>query len=119
MRLLITDEVGNETSFDTVIMTGTEFNTIHSHPFIISSNFDAVIVDLRVNINIEYLSYLMKDVIVIPKVIGEISPHAVTILCELYKDKSAELRITYLRDREAFNKIVATMRKQYDWDSFY
>ena len=119
MRLLITDEVGNETSFDTVLMTSIEFNTIHSHPFIISSNFDVVIVDLRVNVDIEYLSYLMKNVIVIPKVIGDISPHAVAILCELYKDKSAELRITYMRDKQAFNNLIASMRKQYDWDSFY
>lgn len=119
MRLLITDEVRNEVSFDTVIMTSIEFNNIHSHPFIASSKFDQVIIDLNDRINVEYLLPLIKTTVVVPRVVGEVSPHAVSILCEIYKDEAAKIRITYIRDKEAFKQLIDDMCKKYKWEEFY
>lgn len=119
MRLLITDEVRNEVSFDTVVMTSTEFNSIHSHPFIASSQFDVVVVDLNDKIKLEYLRPLIGTTVVVPKINGEISSYAVSILCEVYKDLAAQLRVTYIRDKEAFNKLIEELSVKYDWKSFY
>lgn len=119
MRLLITDEIIKEVSFDTVIMTSIEFNSIHSHPFIASSKFDEVIVDLNDKINIGYLQPLMKTTKVIPRVVGEMTAHSVSLLCELYKDRAAELRITFIKDKEGFAKLIENMKKQYCWEQFY
>lgn len=119
MRLLITDEVRNEISFDTVVMTSIEFNSIHSHPFIASSKFDEVIVDLNDKVNIGYLQPLLRTTKVIPRVVGEITSHSVSLLCELYKDRAAEIRFTFIKDKEAFKKLIDDMKVQYQWEQFY
>jgi hypothetical protein len=109
----------NEVSFDTVVMSSIEFNKITSHPFIASSRFDEVVIDLNDKIDIGYLQPLLKTTKVIPRVVGEITPHAVSLLCELYRDRSAELRFTYIRSKDDFNQLIESMKKQYCWEQFY
>lgn len=119
MRLLITDEVINEVSFDTEVMTSVEFNNIRSHPFIASSRFDAVVIDLKAKVQWAYIQQLLKSCLVIPKFTNDITSNGVTILCELYKDRAAELRINFIKNKDEFYRIVNDMKLQYDWERYY
>jgi hypothetical protein len=119
MRLIITDEIKEELSFDTIMMTSLEFNDIHNHPYIASSNFDVILIDLRCKINLAYLRPLMKTTKVVPFIVGDITSNGVSILSELCKDRSAELRIYYMRDKSMFNKLIEDMKSEYCWNEFY
>lgn len=119
MKLIITDDAKQDLSFDTVIMSASEFNNICSHPYIASSGFDAVVVDLRCNIKLGFLSKVSSTTIVIPKVIGELNAHSVSILTELYRERSAELRYNFMKDKQHFAEIVSEMEEEFHWKDFY
>lgn len=119
MRLYVTDDIKDDVSFDVVIMTSSEFNCIKSHPFIISNRFDEIVIDITNSIQLGYIKHVMSVTKVIPRIIGEITSHTVSILCEIYKDRAAELRYTFIRDREGFTELVNEMRDEYCWEQFY
>lgn len=119
MRLLVTDEVNREVSFDTVLMTASEFNCINAHPYIATTNFDAIVLDLRCKIDLTYLQFLFKKTRVIPMVYDNMTSNSVSVLCELFKDRAAEIRITYMRDKEKFKQLVESMKSEYEWNKFY
>lgn len=120
MRLLITDELDDEDiSFDIVKMSTLEFNTECVHPFIASSNFDEIIIDTDAKVNLVYVRNLMRVSKVIPRIHGELTMQSVSILCELYKERAAELRVLFIRDKEAFNKIIEELKQTFQWETFY
>lgn len=119
MRLIVTDDANQDLSFDTVVMPASEFNNICSHPYIASAGFDAIVVDLRCNVKLGFLSKVASITIVIPKVIGDLNAYSVSILTELYRERSAELRYTYMKDKQKFAEIVSAMEEEFHWKDFY
>lgn len=119
MRLLLTDDVTREVSFDAVTMTSTEFNTVSSHPYIVSHRFDTVVVDLNLKVSLKYLRLLIGITRVIPRVVGELTADSVGILSEIYPDKAAELRVLFMRDKDSFDKLINDLAEQFHWDEFY
>lgn len=119
MRLCVTDDIKDDVSFDMVVMTSSEFNCIKSHPFIISSRFDEIVIDVTSNIQLGYIKQIMGVTKVIPKIVREITPHTVSVLCELYKERAAELRYTFIRDKEGFKELINEMKDEYCWEQFY
>ena len=119
MRLLITDNPREEVSFDIIQMSTIEFNNIHNHPFIASTKFDEVVVDLNNKIRLGYLAPLMKTTKVIPRITTELDSYGVSILCEIYRERSAELRYAFMKDKDEFNRIINDMKTQYEWERFY
>ena len=118
MRLYITDTVSDEVSFDVVRITTGEFNEIRNHPYIASMRFDEVIVDITPKIKLGYLIPLMKSTKLIPR-INEIDSHTITILSELCRDRAAELRYSFIRDKEQCKEIVEKLKEEYGWNKFY
>lgn len=118
MRLYITDQQDVDISFDTVVMSGTEINDIKCHPYIVSSGFDSIIIDTDAKISLAYVPYLLKISKVIPKIHGELTLQSVGILSALYKERAAELRVLFVRDKDTFYKVVEELRTQFQWDTF-
>ncbi len=120
MRLYVEDKpIDEDVSFDVVRMSVPEFNSLNNQPFIICSKFDEVIIDVSRDININIVKYVMKVTKVIPRIGGELNSHSVALLCELYKEKAAEIRFNFLRDKEKFETTVNTLKTQYEWEKFY
>lgn len=119
MRLYVTDEIKKELSFDAVTMTIREFNDIHNHPFIASSKFDEVVVDINSDVKIGYLEPLIKTTKVIPRIVGDITSHTISLLSEIYRDRSAELRFTFIRDKAGIVTLINQMKADYGWERFY
>lgn len=119
MKLIITDEINQDVAFDTVVMSSSEFNNICSHPYIASSKFDAIVVDLRCKIRQGFLSQVAKTTLVIPKITEELNSHSISILTELYKERSAELRYNFMKDKERLKDIVSEMAAEFCWHEFY
>lgn len=119
MKLYVTDNVIDNVTIDVVVMSQSEFNSIKSQPFIASSKFDEVVVELTDKTDIDIIRNLMRVTKVIPKVPEEITSHIVTILTELYKERAAELRFTFMRDKNQFKEIVNKMKSEYCWEQFY
>lgn len=115
MRLYITDTIDDEISFDVVRMTTSEFNEIRNHPYIASMRFDEVVVDITPKIKLGYLIPLMKVTRVIPK-INEIDSHTIAVLSELCREHSAELRFTFIRDKDKCRELIEKIKEEYRWD---
>lgn len=119
MRLYVTDVPNEIVDIGTVFMTQSEFNCIKSQPFIASSKFDAVVIEVTDKTDTSIIKYLRNVTRVIPKLPEEITSHVVTVLGELYKERSAEIRFTYMKSKDEFNKLIETMKKDYCWEQFY
>lgn len=102
-----------------VAMSIEEFADIRNHPYISTQRFDAVVVDLEKNIPVGYLSAVSKTTRVIPKIVTECNTDVVRLLAELYPDKAAEIRFSYIRDKERLSSIITELKKSYDWESYY
>lgn len=119
MKLYITDKQVDNMTFDTMIMSVNEFNDIHAHPFIASSKFDVIVVDLDCNIKLEYLNYLLANNKVIPKYTNELNSYIISALSAIYKDKAAELRYSFIRDREACLRVINNLKNEFEWELYY
>lgn len=119
MRLYVTDTNVEDINIGTVIMSQQEFNCIKSQPFIASSKFDEVVLEVTDSTDIEVVRNLRKVTKVIPKFPEEITSHMVTVLGELYKERAAEIRFTYMRSKDEFTALVNKMKEEYCWEKFY
>ncbi len=119
MRLLITDDVTRDVSFDAVLMTSTEFNMVSSHPYIVSHRFDVVVVDLNMKINLTFLRLLIGTTKVIPRVVGDLTADSIGVLSEMYPERAAEFRVLFIRDRGKLNSIINGLSEQFHWEEFY
>lgn len=118
MRLYVTDNVPEDRSFDVIYMSTSEFNCAHNHLFIASSKFDEVLVEVTPKIKIGTLMPMIGSTKIIP-LITEVNNHAISLLSELCKDRAAQLRFTYIRDKEACKELVNSMIDEYGWRRFY
>ena len=119
MRLIVTDEQKDNVSFDTVVMSIGEFNDICSHPYIASSNFDEIVIDLTDKVRLGHVKPIMAITRVIPRIPDVISSHTVSVLSEIYPEKAAELRYTFIRNKEGVKDIIDKMSTDYHWRDFY
>ncbi len=119
MRVIVSERDDMDISFDTVVISPAEFNNVRCHLFIISNGFDEVVVELTDKITLGKLRPLMSRVKVVPKIVGDINSHTISLLCELYPDKSAELRYTMMRNPEKVYDIVKSMENQFHWSESY
>lgn len=119
MRLYVTDSDIDNTTIDLVVMNQSEFNCIKTQPFLASSKFDEVVIELTDTTDLDIVRNLMRVTKVIPKVPDECTSHMVAVLCEIYKDRAAELRFTYMRSKEKFKELIDSMKTQYCWQQFY
>lgn len=119
MRLLVTDVMSADNSFDVVSMSAAEFNTPQAHLFILSNAYDEIVVTLSDKVNLGVLPKLMTRHKVVPKVEGDISPHTISLLCEVVPDKSAELRYTFMRNREGTKDVIDRIARDMGWIRSY
>lgn len=118
MRLHVTDNPPEDKSFDVVYITPVEFNHLRNHLFIASSKFDEVLVEVSPKIKIGTLIPMIGATKIIP-LITEVNNHTVSLLSELCRDKAAQLRFTYIRDKEACKELVNEIIDEYGWRKFY
>lgn len=119
MRLIVTDNPGDSISFDVVTMSIGEFNDICSQPYIASSKFDEVVIDLTDKVKLGHVRPVMGITKVIPKIPEEITAHTISVLSELYPERSAELRYTFIRDKKGIKTLLDKMCEMYHWNEFY
>lgn len=122
MVLFITDNERIEEDFDTIVMGSKEFNFIQAHPYIASSNFSKIYLDLSCPVKSEYVEILKSKAIISPVSSGEITEDTISLLCTLYTEDDAALRYYYIRDKAQLNKLLASLATKYSWrsiDEFY
>ena len=104
-----------EENLTDMCLTPDEFADPAYHPFIATTKFDKVIVELGDGIPNGYISQiLLKGNKIIPK-INSVDGTVVSQLCEIYPDKRAELRFTYLRKKDDFFKLLNKLEEDYNW----
>ena len=110
----------DEASLNEVCISLDEFADIRRHPFIASNKFDAVVVDLDKKVPVGYLAAVMNVARVIPHIVhDEYTLDDIRLLAELYPDKAAELRFSYIRDKERLKMLILELKQAYDWQSYY
>lgn len=119
MRLFVTETPVEDVSFDMVNMSVAEFNNVSCHLFIVSQDFDEVVIELSDKVNLGMIRPLMSRTKVIPKVPADMTSHIISLLCEMYPEKSAELRYAFIRDKSKANTVVTDMCKENGWAQFY
>lgn len=119
MRLYVSDVPVEDINIGTITMTQNEFNCIKSQPFIASSKFDVVVIEVTDTTDINIIKHLRNVTRVIPKLPEDITSHMVAVLSELYKERAAEIRFTYMRNKEDFVALVNKMKEEYCWEQFY
>ena len=102
-----------------IVMSIEEFADIRNHPYISTQRFDSIVVDLEKNIPLGYLLAVSKTTRVIPRIVTECNTDVVRLLAELYPDRAAEIRYSYIRDKERLSIIIEELKKSYDWESYY
>lgn len=119
MRLIVTDNPSDNVTFDVVTMSIGEFNDICSHPYIATANFDEVVIDVTDKVKLGHVRPVMSITRVIPKIPDEITSHTISVLSEIYPEKAAELRYTFIRNRDGVKDIIDEMCKAGHWKEFY
>lgn len=103
----------------TAVMSIEEFCVIRNHPFIASSHFDSVVVDLDERIPAGYLKHLVGTTKLIPKLIGPVTTHTIRMLSEIYPEYAPRLRHTFLLNRAGVSGLISEIAGTYRWDKFY
>lgn len=119
MRLIVTERQDMDVSFDTVVISPAEFNCPKCHLYIISNEFDDVVVELSDKVSLGKIRPLMSRVRVTPKVPEQVNSHTISLLCEMYPDKSAELRYTMIREPGKISSVIESMGRELHWSEHY
>ena len=117
MILRITDNVESDVSLEEVRMSIDEFADIANHPFIASSNFDAIVIDLDKRIPFGYCKAIVGATRIIPKY-NEINSDSIRLLSECFPEYAAPLRSSFIRDKAKLEIILSEMCSKYSWDEF-
>ena len=118
MRLVVSEK-GDDVSFDTIVVSPIEFNNITCHLYILSNDFDEVIVELSDKVSLGKMKPLMQRTKVIPKIVDHVNSHTISLLCELYPERSAELRYALIRNPESIDDKIRLMGEELGWTQFY
>ena len=117
MVLRVTDKSQQDVSIETIVMTVNEFIDIANPPFIASSNFDALILDLDKRIPFGYCKVISGKIRIIPK-FATIDADVIRLLSECYPDYAPLLRTSFIRDKEKLNVILMEMKAKFFWDKY-
>lgn len=96
-------------------LTPKEFSDKAYHPFIATTEFDKVIVELSSDIPAGYLSQLVTSKNKVIPIINELNQATVYRLCEILPDKAAKIRYTYMRDRSNLEALINELAETYNW----
>ena len=118
MRILVTDK-NVDLTFDTIVVAPSDLNLPQFHLYVISNNIDCVVVDMEENVPTGKLRLLMSRVRVTPRLPEVITPHTITLLSEVYPDKAAEFRYSFMRNRDNIRDILVDFGTQMNWDHDY
>ena len=104
-----------EAGLDTMCLSPAEFADKGYHPFLATTQFDKVVIELSSDIPAGYIGQLVvKGNKVIP-VFNELNAKTLQQLCEIVPDRSAELRYAFMRDKTKLATIVDELRVAYNW----
>lgn len=118
MILRITNESADDMSLNQQVMSIAEFKDIHNHPWLVTSKFEAVVIDLVEDIPNGYLRNLLGVHFIVPKIIGPVTIHTVRLLNELYPEQAAKLMFTFMRDKDKLDSLLKEMSDQFSWDKY-
>lgn len=119
MRLIVTNETVDAT-LDTIVMSVDEFCDVHSHPFIASSGFDCILVDLHKEIKPGFLRAMLGKYMIVPRIVTDIDTDTVRLLAELYPEYAAKLRYTFITKRsEELSSIISELSDKFCWYKYY
>lgn len=85
------------------------------HPYIATTQFDKVLIELSSDIPQGYISQLLTHGNKVIPIIREVNINSVQLLCEILPDYAAELRYTYMRKRPEFDALLEKLSKDYNW----
>ena len=119
MRLLVSLNTEQDVSFDVIVISPYEFCTNAGQLFTISHDFDSCVVELSDKMQLGFLNKLRERMIVIPKIVDGVNSHTISLLTELYPEKSAEMRYALIRNPESINDIINSLSETFKWKSFY
>lgn len=107
MVLKITDEVAIKDS--ECVMTLDEFAMPEMHPFVATTNWEKIFIDLTDKTPKGILRQMKTNVKIVPVIKAEMSPKIMSLLCEIYADEAASLRALYRTNRAAFDEMVKSL----------
>lgn len=119
MKLHVTNDINADDTIDTVCINETQFNDIATHPYIASKNFDVIIIDTDLSLNLEYIKVMCGYVRVIPKIVEGNTQKQVLILSAIYPNLAAELRVLSIRDINKYNEVIHDLEAKNEWDLYY
>lgn len=120
MKLRVTNNGKMEDiSLDTVVMPISEFCDIHSHPYIATTEFDYILVDLSTEIKAGVLRAVIGKHVIIPVMPEQIDSTIVGQLAELYPEYAAKLRFTFVRNKGDISDIVNELSEKFRWNKYY
>lgn len=111
MVLRITDEAV-EIRDGECIMSFDEFIMPEMHPFIATTNWEMIYIDLCDKTPKGIIRQMVSTPQVVPVIKSEMSPRIMSLLCEIFVDESAQLRAYYRTDRNAYDKLVQELIKR-------
>lgn len=117
MVLFITDNERIEEDFDTIVMSSKEFNFVKAHPYIASSNFSKIYLDLSCPVKPKWIDLLKTKTVLTPVSSGGITQDTINLLTHIYPDDSAALRYYYVKDKAQLAKLLSSLSSRYGWRS--
>ena len=94
-----------------------EFNFIKAHPYIASSNFSKIYLDLSCPVNPKFIEMLNGKAIITPVSGGEITQDVISVLSRLYPEDGAALRYYFIKDKTQLGKTLLLLSNKYGWRS--
>ena len=86
------------------------------HPYIASQHWDLVEVDLCEETPRGYLKQLLPTTRIVPIFNkDDVTVRVMQLLCEIAPDFAAKLRVSYIKDKTEFNKLLDEVAEFYKW----
>lgn len=118
MLLRVTDKE-RELMLGEIRLTVEEFINIRNHPSLANAQIDTAVIDLDDRVPSDVLKAMLGKVRIIPVLPEEISAKIVQHLVVLYPERAPILRHKYFMNKGELATEIESLRKAYDWDSFY
>lgn len=118
MRVYVTDKEVNDISLEELVIPINQFNSKACQPFIATGRFECIVIDVDKKIDLGILSNVCKRHLVVPKIIDDIDSYTISFLSTVYREKSAKLRYTYMRNKDNIQELIDELSIEYQWNSY-
>lgn len=119
MNLYITDSEEFNDRKDMYIISPVNFGTPAYHPYLATNKWEVVYVDITDAVPRGYFKQLIKaGSIVVPVFNGPVTMKTVLLLCEIFPDDMAKLRVAFTKGKEEFDKVLNIMKEKYGWSMY-